>query len=708
MTFNIVFVIAILAVMMLFGHNHAYTKLAREIMEEKTLTSMLNSIIDQKANDIANHWSNRSWIRALPGFRWIFADGPDYQQVGHTCPVPDGKSYGILDFVTLGRLRMERNRLRCENEALFGSVQDYVKKINLWNCSIFAKLRGKCLSENILIENLRSELRGTTGQDLPSLLAKILAGIVVITSVWYLRRFVSSFISRFTSRLRRTENSTAGVLEIRTEDQMENAGKETSTENQMENAGKEMSTENQMENTEKFDDCNEEGLKVEVIDSTHLDISNESQMVNTENCDELNGVNVEVNCHNEEERREEEKQEEQVGEKDKTGGGGNTYWDYLLALSLTWEEWNHPPKNESNSVGLTDPMETSNEIQRCNKTKEIDCGVRPFGLCNMGNTCYMNSALQVLMKALEKHADHLSENFNGSSLTGGLVANEMQRLIGLRGKEKVVRPVEFRNLMANVKAAYGTKEQQDASEFFFDVLERLNDDLNRVQDHKGNKVVSMENIKDDKPDDILAQIFTEKNNELGHSMITDLFQGLNRFTKLCGSCGKRSVDFSMSMDVGLPFPTANQRYSLQELLENRFQEELLDGYKCDFCHERGQVVRKEDLYVLPDYLVLRLNRFAFSMETFTMQKIDSAVEFPEEMRLGDFSGVNGKPNEKCYDLLGVVNHYGNLNFGHYTSVVKGDDGKWNECNDDIVRSMSTLNCKFDNSAYMLVYKLKKE
>ncbi|XP_068201529.1 uncharacterized protein [Palaemon carinicauda] len=1176
MEFNIVILMACLAAMMFYGHNHVRTKLLREIEEEKTLMSTLYSIIDQKTNTIANHWSNRSWIRDLPGFRWLFADGPEYQPMEHNCPVPDGKSNGILDFLTLGGLRGERTRLRCEKEALLGGVKDFVNKINVWNCSFFAKLRGKCSSGSVLMENLRSELGETTGQDSSSLLAKIIGGIGIMTTVYFIYRFISRF---------RTENSNSGFLEISID---------------------------QGENAENLEDWNEEGFKVELEESTYLDVSNESQMVNAENGDELSGgLNVETNSHSEEEIREEkheeeisqiengsdedeedeisqfengcdedeeddisqfekgcdedeedeiiqfengcdeeeedeisqfengcdeeeedeisqfengcdedeedeisqfengcdedeedeisqfengceeeeedeiiqfengcdeeeedeisqfengcdeeeedeisqfengcdeeeedeisqfengcdeeeedeisqlkmadeedeisqfengceeeedeisqfengcdeeeedeisqfengsdedeeeeisqiengsndeedeisqiekgsnedeedeisqiekgsnedeedeisqiengsndeedeisqiekgsndeedeisqiekgsnedeedeisqiekgsnedeedeisqiengsndeedeisqiekgsnedeedeisqiengsnedeedeisqiengcdEDEEDEIGrfvngcdedeedeDEDEIDAGGinaesvqdqnicqqeedlnaencdelsgvfnvdvnshydeeigededeffsleigesdqheedkgeivdtketvqgpdicqreeekslskgndnlpNTSWDELIALTLAWEELTRYEENEVSSAmvtevpqkvsGLNGSSDTtkkmSEEIQRrCNDTEKIGCGVRPFGLRNMGNTCYMNSSLQVLMKALEEHADHLSE-INESSLTRGLVAKEMHRLIGLRGKEKVVLPVQFRNLMASVKAAYGTKEQQDASEFFFDVLERLNDDLNRVRGNK-DKIVSMENTDNGKPDHILAEIFSEKNKKLGHSMITELFQGLNRFTKDCLSCGKRSVDFGMSMDVALTFPNESKRYSLQELFASRFQEELLDDYKCDFCHDRGHVVRKEDPYVLPEYLVVRLNRFAFSMATFSMRKIVSVVDFPEEMRLEDFSGVNGAPTEKCYDLQGIVNHYGKLDFGHYSSAVKGADGRWIDCNDDLVKSVSTLDCK---------------
>lgn len=38
--------------------------------------------------------------------------------------------------------------------------------------------------------------------------------------------------------------------------------------------------------------------------------------------------------------------------------------------------------------------------------------------------------------------------------------------------------------------------------------------------------------------------------------------------------------------------------------------------------------------------------------------------------------------EQTYDLYAMINHYGNLHFGHYISVIKNNnDGKWYKYDD---------------------------
>ncbi len=55
-----------------------------------------------------------------------------------------------------------------------------------------------------------------------------------------------------------------------------------------------------------------------------------------------------------------------------------------------------------------------------------------------------------------------------------------------------------------------------------------------------------------------------------------------------------------------------------------------------------------------------------------------------------------------YDLVGVVNHYGNQYFGHYTAFAQRE-GKWFEFNDEKV-SPAKEDQIVSEEAYLLFYK----
>ena len=62
---------------------------------------------------------------------------------------------------------------------------------------------------------------------------------------------------------------------------------------------------------------------------------------------------------------------------------------------------------------------------------------------------------------------------------------------------------------------------------------------------------------------------------------------------------------------------------------------------------------------------------------------------------------NSEP-EILYDLAGTVNHFGNLQSGHYVTNVKVE-GKWFRCNDQHVSSSDEATVLTSEGAYILFY-----
>jgi Ubiquitin carboxyl-terminal hydrolase len=58
-------------------------------------------------------------------------------------------------------------------------------------------------------------------------------------------------------------------------------------------------------------------------------------------------------------------------------------------------------------------------------------------------------------------------------------------------------------------------------------------------------------------------------------------------------------------------------------------------------------------------------------------------------------------------LYAVTNHFGSLNFGHYTAVCKNfETGKWWDYNDSSVSELDNDHEAVSNAAYVLYYKRK--
>lgn len=92
------------------------------------------------------------------------------------------------------------------------------------------------------------------------------------------------------------------------------------------------------------------------------------------------------------------------------------------------------------------------------------------------------------------------------------------------------------------------------------------------------------------------------------------------------------------------------------MVEEFLNKEILEqGYRCGRCEKVRKCVRKFDIHRLPQILIVHLKRFCFGR--WKREKINAKVRFGTSL---DIQGNR-------FDLYGVVHHYGDLNFGHYTA-----------------------------------------
>ena len=161
--------------------------------------------------------------------------------------------------------------------------------------------------------------------------------------------------------------------------------------------------------------------------------------------------------------------------------------------------------------------------------------------------------------------------------------------------------------------------------------------------------------------------------------------------------------------------TVKKSFSIQECFELFTREEKLDKdnqWYCSKCKAHKQATKKMELFKLPEILILHLKRFKTSRIGSIgslyfpagSTKINSFVEFPiEELDMKLFSKKN---NEKSkYELIGVSNHFGEMNGGHYTAFCKNHFmDSWLEFDDTRVSRIKNPKEIITESAYMLFYK----
>jgi ubiquitin carboxyl-terminal hydrolase 4/11/15 len=164
---------------------------------------------------------------------------------------------------------------------------------------------------------------------------------------------------------------------------------------------------------------------------------------------------------------------------------------------------------------------------------------------------------------------------------------------------------------------------------------------------------------------------------------------------------------------------ANQVVSLDDCFISFQRAERLDEentWYCSECREHVQPLKTMQLFKLPNILVVHLKRFEYK-HMFRRDKLDTFVRFPlDGLDLGKHCATDAHssfidrgsiPAE--YDLFAVVNHYGRLGFGHYTSYARrfdesGGMGNWVHCDDSSVDEIDNPESIVTSAAYVLFYR----
>lgn len=218
-----------------------------------------------------------------------------------------------------------------------------------------------------------------------------------------------------------------------------------------------------------------------------------------------------------------------------------------------------PPKKEKtpvistdthNFVGYSSSLSYPSSFGLHNAVRRTTPMRKP-GLCgldNLGNTCYMNSALQCLGNTTPLADYMLSGAFekevNKVNPTGsrGEVVNAFAGVLQAMWKEgnpDVHSPAAFKRVIGNVNATYADNSQQDARHFIECVLTELHEDVNRVR----SKPYIEAPDYNGEPLEEWAQSSRRRTLARDDSFINDTFMGQTLDTTYCPACGNRAVSF---------------------------------------------------------------------------------------------------------------------------------------------------------------------
>ncbi|XP_017956703.1 ubiquitin carboxyl-terminal hydrolase 32 isoform X3 [Drosophila navojoa] len=186
------------------------------------------------------------------------------------------------------------------------------------------------------------------------------------------------------------------------------------------------------------------------------------------------------------------------------------------------------------------------------------------GLHNLGNTCFMNAALQVLFNTqplaqyFHRQMHRFELNAANKLGTRGQLAMRYAELLKevWTATTRSVAPLKLRFCVNKHAPQFAGGGQHDSQELLEWLLDALHEDLNRVME----KPYSELKDSDGRPDKIVAAEAWSQHHARNQSIIIDLFYGQLKSKVSCLDCGHESVRFDPFSLLSLPLPVENYVY----------------------------------------------------------------------------------------------------------------------------------------------------
>ena len=291
----------------------------------------------------------------------------------------------------------------------------------------------------------------------------------------------------------------------------------------------------------------------------------------------------------------------------------------------------------------------------------------PISLTNLGNTCYLNSVLQILFQVntvvpFDIWINHLLL-VDKIQCTNSLPLLAFYKFLYLCKLSTISEGelADFVYLLKSINPFFDYKMQRDAHEALIVLLDIFSNICNLPL--KDNKISTVPEFVD------------------------SFFSGIYKTSFICQLCQETNIYYEPFHHITVQPNTDIFSYLAKDFRENK-------NLTCGKCTTQSCQSLCTSYQETPNILLIQINRFSVSNIHGRPRKNNHPFGIYENIKLGLIN----------YTLLGLIEHHGVfIDSGHYVSYIR-QSNKWYHCDDKHITETNLLT--LSNNVYLMFYAKK--